>query len=87
MNSMNKQELILKGDLRLRAGGIISQQIGSPSSQNAVNQTLSGRWVVERVTHQLAPTFVTKVTMFREGVSGSGRVDLVVPPGGVVKKK
>lgn len=84
LNSMNKQELLLKGDLRLRAGGLIDQQIGSPLPQNIINQTFSGRWVVERVTHQLVPQYVTKVTVFRAGVSGSDKAGLLVPPGGVV---
>jgi hypothetical protein len=87
LNSMSKQELLLVGDLRVRAGGLINQQIGSPLPQNVVNQTFSGKWVVEKVTHQLVPQFVTKVTVFRAGISGSDKAGLMVPPGGVVGKK
>lgn len=84
VNSMNKQELLLTGDLRVRAGGLIDQQIGSPLPENAINQTFSGKWLVEKVTHQLAPNYVTKVTLFRAGMSGSNKAGLLVPPGGVV---
>lgn len=84
LNSMNKQDLLLRGDLRIRAGGLIDQQIGSPLPQNIINQTFSGKWVVEKVTHQLVPQYVTKVTVFRAGVSGSDKAGLLAPPGGVV---
>ena len=84
LNSMNKQDLLLEGDLRIRAGGLISEQIGSPLPQNVMNQTFSGKWVVEKVTHQLVPQYVTKVTVFRAGVSGSDKAGLLAPPGGVV---
>lgn len=84
INSMNKQDLLLQGDLRIRAGGVIDQQIGSPIPENAINQTFSGKWVIEKVTHQLVPQFVTKVTMFRAGISGSDKAGLMSPPGGVV---
>lgn len=84
LNSMSKQELLLVGDLRVRAGGLIDQQIGSPLPQNVINQTFSGKWVVEKVTHQLVPQYVTKVTVFRAGISGSDKAALMVPPGGVV---
>lgn len=87
LNSMSKQELLLVGDLRVRAGGLIDQQIGSPLPQNVINQTFSGKWVVEKVTHQLVPQYVTKVTVFRAGISGSDKVKLMVPPGGVVGKR
>ena len=84
LNSMNKQEFLLVGDLRIRAGGLVEQQIGSPLPQNVINQTFSGKWVVEKVTHQLVPQYVTKITVFRAGVSGSDKAGLLVPPGGVV---
>lgn len=82
---MNKQDLLLVGNLNVRAGGLIAQQVGSPLPDNAINQVLSGKWLVERVTHQLMPDYVTKVMVYRAGISGSDKAGLLTPPGGVVR--
>ena len=82
--AMNKQELLIVGDLRVRAGGLISEQVGTPIKENVVNQTFSGKWMVERATHQLMPEYITKIMVFRAGTSGSDKAGLMVPPGGVV---
>lgn len=85
VNSMNKHELLIVGDLRARAGGLVTVQIGSPIEKNVVNQTFSGKWIIERVTHQLVPEYVTKILVFRAGMSGSDKAGLLDPPGGVVR--
>lgn len=83
-NTMNRQEFLVTGDLRIRAGSMIMVHLRSPIAGNAVNQVHSGRWLVDRVMHQLVPQYLTKVFAFRAGVSGSDKGGLLRPPGGVV---
>jgi hypothetical protein len=85
VNGMVKDDFLVVGDLRVRAGSLVSEQVGSPIPENIINQVFSGKWVVERVTHQLMPQFVTRFMGFRSGISGSDDAELVVPPGGVVR--
>ncbi len=82
-NSAVKASVLIGGDLRVRAGDLINLQIGSTIPENSENQTFSGAWIVERVTHQLVPQYVTQALLFRTGVSGAQNVKLAVPPGGV----
>jgi hypothetical protein len=84
IGSMVKTEILIRGDLRVQAGKTVNMRIKSPVEDVDTNQTVSGRWVVERVTHQLLPTFVTKILMYRSGVGGSDDKELLVPPGGVI---
>jgi hypothetical protein len=84
LGSMVKNEVLIKGDLRARAGSTITMQIRSPLPENIFNQAMSGKWVVERVTHQLIPQITTKMLVYRSGVGGSDDVNLLVPPGGVI---
>jgi hypothetical protein len=83
-NSLVKFEVLTDGDLRVKAGTVVVLQVNSPLPQAMINQTFSGRWVVERVTHQLMPRFVTKMMLYRSGVGGYDGVALVQPPGGFV---
>jgi hypothetical protein len=82
-NSLNKIDVLVKGDLRVAAGGLVSIQIGSTIDANSAHQGFSGEYVVERVTHQLHPQFLTRILAFRSGISGTDNKKLVVPPGGV----
>lgn len=84
LGTMVKTEILIRGDLRVQAGKVVNMRIKSPIQEVGTNQTVSGRWVVERVTHQLLPTFVTKILMYRSGVGGSNSKDLLVAPGGVI---
>lgn len=84
LGTMVKTEILIRGDLRVQAGKVVNMRIKSPVEDVDTNQTISGRWVVERVTHQLLPTFVTKILMYRSGVGGSNDKDLLVAPGGVI---
>lgn len=87
LGSMVKTEILIKGDLRVQAGKTVTFHIKSPVEDVKTNQTISGRWLVERVTHQILPTFVTKIMMYRSGVGGSNSKELLVAPGGVIGQK
>lgn len=78
--SLIKMEILIKGEIRMRAGRLIDVRVNSPFPQHMTNQVHSGKYIVERVTHQVMPAFHTKIVCFRSGIGGSDDVNLLTPP-------
>lgn len=80
VNSLSKIEMLIEGDMRVRAGKLVDIRIGSTHPSHMINQTFSGKYIVERVTQQVMPGAWTKLLCFRSGIGGSDEVNLVEPP-------
>jgi hypothetical protein len=87
VNSLVSIQGMIEGDLLLRAGRSVEINAQSVYPKRIQNQTYAGKYVLERVTHQILPSFWTQFVGFRSGVGGSDDVNLTTPPGGLASSR
>lgn len=77
VNSFYKANIIIKGDMNLHIGDVISLEI--PPSQFAtrkavINEKYSGTWLIQKVDHDLdfdTKVFSSRLTLVRTGMNGT----------------
>ena len=84
VNSLVSIKALIDGNMSIRAGTSVKFEINSPHPKAMRNQTFSGKYIVERVTHQIVPSYATQLFCFRSGIGGANNNDLLTPPGGLL---